>query len=121
MRIRMSKAVDAYKVVSGMGQKSMQVQTALKLFRLKKALEPQFEFYREQETRLIKTNGGTISETGNVKFTDAEKQLTFLQERREMNEMEVDLETEPVKINCADLKEITVNELEALDGLIDFE
>ena len=121
MKTTHKKALEAYLTITQMGNIRRAQATSLKLFRLKKLLQPAFEFVGEEEKKLIDEFGGTVTETGQVLFEDKGKQTEYNAERKKLLELECDVELEKkVIIRAEEMKEISLAEMEALDDFIDF-
>ena len=96
--------------------------TARKLFNLKKLLEPNFEFYAEEEKKLIDALGGTVAEDGSILFADQQEGLTKLQEgRKELLSSECDIPIDtPILFRDAEGLQVSGREIEILQGLAEF-
>ena len=111
-------AVRAYGAITRMGSKATGA-AAFTLFRLKKGLQEIFEFQNEQEKELVQKFGGQLIENGLVVIADKEKREQFQAEVEKLHGMECDIQ--PVKIPAAAIPEISLAEIEALDGFVIFE
>jgi len=95
--------------------------TSRKLFLLKKALNPAFEFFSEEETKLITELGGTVDTTTSiVTFPDVKKRAEYQTRRQELLDMEEDVETGRIIIHDTELKEISGDEMWMLRHFVDF-
>lgn len=112
------QALKAYTALTSMGRK-VTGETAFKLFKLKQELKTIVEFQVEQEQEMVARNHGTISETGQINFTDEDDRKKFVAEHKELGEMECDVKGITLKIES--IPGITMDEIEALDGIITFE
>lgn len=118
MKTTQKKVIEAYAALNQMGRK-VSGQTAFTLFRFKQQqLKPIVEFQGEEEAKLVEQFGGKITEEGRIIFAENEKRDEFLKEQRKLGEMECDVET--IEIRMTDVPEITMQEIETLDGLIIF-
>ena len=111
-------AVRAYGAITRMGSKATGA-AAFTLFRLKKGLQEIFEFQNEQEKELVQKFGGQLIENGLVVIADKEKREQFQAEVEKLHGMECDIQ--PVTIPAAAIPEISLAEIEALDGFVIFE
>ena len=123
MKIKLEKAVNAMQVVTRLNAIRMKSPaTARKLFSLKKLLEPNFEFYAEEERKLIADLGGTVTEDGAILFPDQENGLKQLADgRRELLATECDIPIDtPIIFHDSEGVQVSGDEIAILDGLADF-
>ena len=111
-------AVRAYGAIVRMGQKATGA-AAFTLFRLKKSLQEIFEFQNEEEQKLVQKYGGQMIDNGLVVIADKEQREQFQKEVENLHGMECDIQ--PVTIPAAAIPEISLAEIEALDGFVIFE
>lgn len=117
MKTTQEKALNAYAALNRMAQRSMNSFTAYKLFKLKKALQDPVDFRIEQERKMIEELGGTMTETGQT-VLDSESQKAFNEKVKELNALECEIEREKTVIFLAEIKDITLSEMEALEDFI---
>ena len=111
-------AVVAYSTIIRMGQK-VAGKAAFSLFRLKQSLKQIVEFQSEEEMKLVEKYGATVTDDGRIlPVDDAEKFAELVKEKEELGNMECDVV--PVEIDLDSIPEITMNEIEALDGFVIF-
>lgn len=117
------KIINAYRTLMNMAGETFPLPVAYKLYKLRKALEPQYDFQTEQERAAVEEfNGHFDDETKKIVFESVEVGEKFIKKLEELANMEVELEFEPVTINMNDIRmEITPNDIEKLDGFIIFE
>lgn len=120
MTTKQGTVVNAYAVLMGMSRKPLNSFTAYKLFRLKKKLAPIVEFQREQELKIVEEVGGSISEAGEVQFEDTESRKKFVEQQRELGELECEVEAEKITMMPKELPELSVSDMEALEEFIDW-
>ena len=92
---------------------------AKKLFHLKSAMREHFEFYAEQERNIVDELEGTITEDGMVLIPDKEKRKEYGRKRKELDEMECEIDTEPVTIELVNNPWATLEDMEALEGFVE--
>ena len=119
MKTTQEKAVNAYGALNRMAQKPMNSFTAYKLFKLKKALQDPTDFQIEQEKKMVAELGGTVTETGQV-VLDEENKRKFNEQRKELNAMECEIDRGKTEIYLAEIKDITLAEMEALEDFIEW-
>lgn len=126
MKTTHKKAVNAYITLVKMSDIRRAPATQIKLFKLKKLLQPPFEFVNEEESKLVNDFGGTITQTGQITFDgdneEREKKVkAYNEERNKLLDLECDVDLEkPMPIHSAELKEISLAEMEALEEFVEF-
>ncbi len=123
MKTTLGNAIGAAQIVTRLNAVRMKRSaTARKLFSLKKLLEPNFEFYAEEERKLIADLGGTVTEDGAILFPDQENGLKQLADgRRELLATECDIPIDtPIIFHDSEGVQVSGDEIAILDGLADF-
>ena len=119
------KALSAYFILQRMGQKQIPTPVAYKLYKLRQKLKEILEFVREQEQAMMDEMGVKMDEAGHFQFgEDEEVKARFTAAHDELLNTECEIEGEETAIRLADLPdklEISMNEIEALDGFVRFE
>lgn len=113
------KALNAYSTINRIRNK-IKGKDALNLFHLKNVLQENVDFQVEQERSLVEEYGGTVTETGAVLIEDKDRRLEFQQAYRELQEMECEVKTEPLTMSIDRNPDITLDDIEQLDGFIIF-
>lgn len=123
MKIKLEKAVNAMQVVTRLNAIRMKSPaTARKLFSLKKLLEPNFEFYVEEEQKLIEELGGTVANDGAILFPDQDdgmKKLTAGRKELFATECDVPIDT-PIIFYDREGVQVSGEEIGILENLADF-
>ena len=123
MKTTLENAITAMRVITRLNAVRMKsTATARKLFSLKKLLEPNFEFYAEEERKLIEDLGGTVTEDGAILFPDQEKGLQELSRGRQellASECDIPIDT-PIIFRDSEGLQVSGEEIGILDGLADF-
>ena len=123
MKTTQGNAIGAAQIVTRLNAVRMKSSaTARKLFSLKKLLEPNFEFYAEEERKLITDLGGTVTEDGAILCPDQENGLKQLADgRRELLATECDIPIDtPIIFHDSEGVQVSGDEIAILDGLADF-
>ena len=119
------KASIAYGILVGMGRKQIPTPVAYKLYKLRQKLKGVMEFITEQEQNLTEKHGVVIGDDGHFVFPDAPKvKKEFTAAHAELLETETEIEGDEITIRLADMPdklEISMNEIEALEGFVAFE
>ena len=123
MEIKLDTAVRAAQIVARLNTiRTKTPGTARKIFGLKKLLEANFEFYAEEESKLIASLGGRVAEDGSILFADQDKGMRGLSDgRRQLLDtmVEVPIDT-PVIFHDSEGLQVSGEEIGILEGLADF-
>ena len=123
MKTTLQKSIEAYKLINNLNSVRMKsTATSRKLFGLKTLLKPNFEFYMEEEQKLVEDLGGKITEDGKIIFADQEEGTKkFLEGREELNKTECEIAIDtPIIFRDAEGVQVSGNDIETLQGLADF-
>ena len=118
MNITQKQAIDAYKAVRKLEYQDMPGECAVVLFKLRRALEPQYEFQDEQEHKFVNTLDCSISGNGEIVFKDDESRNKYLEKVKELGELEVEVNIKKQKFSIKDLK-LSPNDIAALEPIFD--
>jgi hypothetical protein len=94
---------------------------ALHLFHLRNMLKESVDFMAEEDVRMVAEAGGTIMETGMVIIADKEKRSEYAKARKELDNQETEILTDPIRIRIAKCPDVTAEQIELLDGFVIFE
>lgn len=123
MKTTLENAIKAMQIVTRLnGIRMKNTGTARKLFSMKKLLEPNFEFYAEEERKLIEELGGTVTDDGAILFPEQEKGLQELSRGRQellASECDIPIDT-PIIFRDSEGLQVSGEEIGILDGLADF-
>lgn len=113
--------VNAYAALTKMGGTTMDIKAAMELYKVRKTLEPYYEFCVEREQVIMEQHGGSIS-GGNVVFPDAEKAALAQADLNTLYFAEVEDSFMPTEVQLDNMNgcSMTLNDIEALDGLVAF-
>jgi hypothetical protein len=123
MKMKLETAVKAAQVVARLNSIRMKSPaTARKLFSLKQLLEPNFEFYANEEQKMIDDLGGAVAEDGSILFADQPAGIQKLSEgRKELLETEVDVPIDtPIIFHDSEGIQVSGDEIGILEGLAEF-
>lgn len=117
--------MEAYGILVGMGRKQIPTPVAYKLYKLRQRLKCVLEFITEREQAIAEENGVVIGDDGHFVFPeDPAVKEKFTTEHIDLIDSECEIEGEELVIKLSDLPdklEISMNEIESLDGFIRFE
>ena len=114
------KAIAAFSTLTAL-RKKVKGKDALSLFRLKAALQINLDFQTEEEMKLVSEYGGRVTDDGRIIIENAEKRTAFQQAFAELGKLECEVSCDPVSVSLDKSPEITLEEIEALDGFVNFE
>lgn len=123
--MKLKKMVEAYKVLSKMADHIYDYKTAYKLFTINKKLKVHAEFFAAEEMKLVekyaeKNEAGRpiIKPDGRFNYADEDAKMKFLEDSAALGEVEAEWEEDVLKLSAAPM--ISMRQLEALDGFIEF-
>ena len=118
---KQGKATRAYIALANMSSKVLPANAALRLFKLKKALKDAFDFETEQEKLYVAELGGEMDQNGIIKFKDPIGDNKIFQDRRkELEDTDIEIELEVPTVALTEIKELSMADLEALEGFVNF-
>lgn len=123
MKAKQKQAIEAYKTLTKYGKtKFPKNETALKLFRVRKALADAWEFQIEQENAIMSACAAHTDQRGDVVFSDNEEEnrAKMIVMMNDLRNTEIDLDYEPIDIPLDDIPDIVMDDIEALDGFVKF-
>ena len=123
MKTTLGKALDAFYLLVSLNNVRMKSPaTSRKLFSLKQLTKPAFEFFQEEEKKIIEELGGKIAEDNLIIFHDEKEGFSKLNEgRKKLRECEWEIPIDkPVIFRDAEGIQISGNDIETLEGLAKF-
>lgn len=113
--------ISAYITLSHLGGIQMPVRCAYQLYQLRKKLESSYQFCAEQERMIIEKYHGSVK-NGVISFADEDNATNAQNALRELNEMTVEIEFDPVTINMNDIQSgsVSIDDIANLDGFVVF-
>ncbi len=113
------KVIKAYKALTKLGQQDLPIKLAFDLFKIKQALQPQWDFQVDEETKLAA--GAKVSDDGSVTFESPEAAAAFRQRVNELGDIDVDLKVKPVQIPLSiPGLTLSMDDVDALDCFVQF-
>lgn len=113
---------NAYIALSRMGNMQMPLPVAYQLFQLRQTFKTQFDFVAEQERVIVERHDGVKTENGDYKFANKGIAMAVYNEMRELHDMEVEVQYNKVSVELSPTISgtLSMNDLEALDGIVVF-
>lgn len=118
-RITQRQAMQAYIALNGIRRK-VKGHDALNLFHLKRQLQEAVDFQIEEEQKLVEEYGGKVTQEGQVIIVDDQKRAEFNKACQEMQDLEIKTKPEMPVISLDRNPDITLEDIEMLDGFIIF-
>lgn len=117
MKIKQQQAIEAYMAVRKLEYQDMPGEKAMVMFKLRKALEPQYQFQDEQERKIIESLGATIGADGFVAFKSDDDKAAYTNKLNEICNLEVDINIEQQTIDAKGMT-LSVKDIEALEPVV---
>lgn len=117
--MKQNDCIKAYMAINNVCKTKFPGQIAFQVFKLKKVLGEIFDFQKEQEQEIFAEYEATFTEDGSINLKDETRAEEFVKRIEEMALIEHE-EIQPIAIPAACFEEISVEELEKLDGIIEF-
>lgn len=113
------KVIKAYKALTKLGQQDLPIKLAFDLFKIKQALQPQWDFQLDEENKL--TASAKVNADGSVTFESQEAAAAFRQRLKELSDIDVDLKVKPVQIPISiPGLTLSMDDVDALDCFVQF-
>ena len=121
--MKQSEINKSYNALVRLSQVRLPIKTAFSVYQLVKKIEEPYKFALEEEKKLISKYNAEVKENGIISFSSAEDKNSFQNELQELNQLNHDIEIEPIVIKIEDLGEqtITPSDIFALEGFVEFE
>ena len=121
--MKQSEINKSYNALVRLSQVRLPIKTAFSVYQLVKKIEEPYKFALEEEKKLINKYNAEVKENGIISFSSAEDKDSFQNELQELNQLNHDIEIEPIVIKIEDLGEqtITPSDILALEGFVEFE
>ena len=119
------KIIKAYKAINKLYEQKLPLSVSHKLWMLRKALMPTWDFQIEKEQEVIMSFNPDTDQNGGAVFSDPEVAEACKKEYEkvcvELADLDVDLgEFKKIIIHLDDKIEISVEDIEALEDFVDF-
>ena len=113
------RIIKAYKALTKLGQQDLPIKLAFDLFKIKQALQPQWDFQLGEENNL--TASAKVNADGSVTFDSPEAAEAFRQKLKELSDIDVDLKITPARIPLSiPGLTLSMDDIDALDCFVQF-
>lgn len=117
--MKQSAIVKAYRAINKLGQLSLPAKLAFDLFKIKQALQLQYDFQLAEESKAI--TGGTVNADGSVSFDNQDAAAACQAKLQELAGIDVDLQIKPARIPLSTPGlTLSMDDIAALDGFVQF-
>ena len=113
--------ISAYKSLKKLAAQELPIVYACRIHRLMVSLRPAYDFQVEEEEKLLRKMNPSVLGDGNLQFSTVEDAQEFKARMKEITDMEVDdIEVKPITIPIMTNANLTANDIDALDGFVEF-
>lgn len=113
------RIIKAYKALTKLGQQDLPIRLAFDLFKIKQALQPQWDFQLDEENKL--TASAKVNADGTVTFDTPEAAEMFRQKLKDLSDIDVDLKITPARIPLSiPGLTLSMDDIDALDCFVQF-
>ena len=119
--MKQGQIVEAYKILLKLTDIPMDLKTAYNIMKMKRALEDQYRFEENEETKAFREwNGKFSKDRTKMQFPNPESAQAFSDRVNELKNMEIDMELNPFEIELTQDFKLSAKDMEALEGFIIF-
>lgn len=113
------RIIKAYKALTKLGQQDLPIRLAFDLFKIKQALQPQWDFQLDEESKL--TANAKVNADGSVTFDTPEAAEMFRQRLKDLSDIDVDMKITPARIPLSiPGLTLSMDDIDALDCFVQF-
>ena len=113
------RIIKAYKALTKLGQQDLPIKLAFDLFKIKQALQPQWDFQLDEENKL--TASAKVNADGSVTFDTPEAAEMFRKKLKDLSDIDVDLKITPARIPLSiPGLTLSMDDIDALDCFVQF-
>ena len=113
------RIIKAYKALIKLGQQDLPIRLAFDLFKIKQALQPQWDFQLDEENKLAAS--AKVNADGSVTFDTPEAAEMFRQKLKDLSDIDVDLKITPARIPLSiPGLTLSMDDVDALDCFVQF-
>lgn len=118
--MKQGQIIKAYKAINNLAAQPLPLREAYALHKLRAALRPTWDFQQQEEEKEIRRLEPQFEQNGDLLFKSPDDAAAFRAKLKALEENEVDVEYKPVNVRMAEGVALTVNDIEALDGFVEF-
>ena len=114
------KIAQAYNVTEGLSKdQNLSIDAKWVLYKLRKDLYSYYEFYLTESQNLF-SEYETTTEGSSITFKSAKEANEYTERQAKIDEFEVETEFQRKELKLSDIPNISIQQIEALEGFIDF-
>lgn len=114
------QVINAIKALNTLSEQPLPLPISYKLFKLRKWLQPAWDFQIEQEKEIFKLYPPEKIENGMFKFKSPEDAQGFKDKMAELGELQAEITYEPINISMSEDIMLTPANIEALQDFVFF-
>lgn len=117
--MKQAAIIKAYRAINKLGRQDLPIKLAFDLFKIKQALQPQWDFQVDEENKLAVN--AKVNADGSVTFDSPEAAEAFRQKLKELSDIDVDLKITPARIPLSiPGLTLSMDDIDALDCFVQF-
>lgn len=114
------KYIEAYNLTNELSRNTdLSINAKWILYKLRKILYPHYEFYI-RESRELFDKYETTAHDDVITFESPELAIEYTTKQAEIDNLEIDEPIEQLSLKLSDIPNITIQQIELLDGFIEF-
>ena len=118
--MKQGQIIKAYKAINNLAAQPLPLREAYALHKLRAALRPTWDFQQQEEEKEIRRLEPQFEQNGDLLFKSPDDAAAFRAKLKELEENDVEMEYEPAKVRMADGAVLSMNDIEALGGFVEF-
>lgn len=118
--MKQEKLVKAYMALDKLAKVSLPLSISNKIFHMKDALQTQYDFQCQEETKSFEENHGSFNDQGNMVFTTVKEYNAFETRMKELKDLDIDFAINSIEVPINDNIILTADEIKDLVGFVDF-
>ena len=119
--MKQNQVVRAYKALKKLANQELPIKISCKIHRLMVSIRPAWDFQLNEEEKILRRLNPQTMENGVLQFNSPEDAKEFRDKLDEIGSMDADdMDLHPIQIPIPDGAVISANDLEALEGFVDF-
>lgn len=111
--------VGAYRALEHLSRQALPIKTAYAMHKMRGKLKPLWDFQVEQEQKLLEELKPT-PDGDDLVFASPEDSKRWLDLLKDLAEIETDIKVDPIDVVMTDDMKVSMVDIEALDGFINF-
>lgn len=119
--MKLHQIATAFPALKRLGNTEMSFEDAYKLHKLTTLLQPKYDFYCEQELKIIEKYGGVLDmNSPAVEFPDRKSNIAFKEEQKQLKDMDIEDKITGIKVTVTENMRIPANDITTLTPFVEF-